>query len=276
MARAQRPGHAGAMRALVILIAFTGVAHAESEAKRVGKMVDSLPELAKLERGRARVTVRGPIAKAKQKEVVGVADQVISDVARRFTAKDGDAQPTITLCLLPTNEQYREAAAAFDDTPSDWGFYRPDHRVAIANLGASIGNLRHELVHPLIGDDFPRIPAWLNEGIAALYGTAKWNGKRFEFLVNYRLKDLQAAIKDGTLPTLAELAASTDKDVRGPKAMTYYAMARYVLLFVEKKGKLSELYGELRDAKDVDAMKKVLASYVDEAKFLAWAGKLRR
>src|SRR5205085_8179392 len=109
---------------------------------------------------------------------------------------------------------------AFDSMPSEWGFYRPDKRVALANLGASIGNLRHELVHPLIGDDFPRIPAWLNEGIAALYGTAKWNGKRFEFLVNYRLKDLQAAIKDGTLPTIAQLAASRDADVRGDRAMT--------------------------------------------------------
>jgi hypothetical protein len=260
---------------VVVLVALTSEVAAESEAKRVDEMAGALPELAKIERGRARVTVRGTVASKKQREVVAVADQVVADVARRFTSADGDAHREIRLLLLPTNEQYREAASAFDDTPSDWGFYRPDLRVAIANLGASIGNLRHELVHPLIGDDFPRIPAWLNEGIAALYGTAKWNGKRFEFLVNYRLRDLQKAIADGSVPTIDELAKSTDADVRGKRAMVFYAMSRYVLLFVEKQGKLSSLYSELRAAKLADHGK-ILASYVDDDTFIAWAKKLRR
>lgn len=262
------------MRALIVLVLLAGPAVAESETKRVGAMVSGLPELGKIERGRARVTVRG-VAK-RPKEALAIADQVIADVGRRFTAKDGDPHAEIQLCVLPDRDSYREAAGAFDDIPSDWGFYRPDKRVAIANLGASIGNLRHELVHPLIGDDFPRIPAWLNEGIAALYGTAKWNGKRFEFLVNYRLKDLQNAIKDGSLPTIAQLAASRDADVRGNRAMTYYAMSRYVLLFVERQGKLSELYAELRDAKDRKDHVAILTRYVDDAKFILWAKKLRR
>ena len=265
----------GAVRALIIVVALTSAASAESESERVDKMVGALPELGTIERGRARVVVRGEVARAKRREVVTVADRVVTDVARRFTRKDGDPHAQIQLCLLPDNARYREASAAFDDTPSDWGFYRPDMRVAMANLGASIGNLRHELVHPLIGDDFPNIPAWLNEGIAALYGTARWNGRRFEFLVNYRLRDLQSAIKDGTVPTIAELAKSTHADVRGPRAMTFYAMSRYVLLFVEKQGKLSELYTELRDA-DRKQHPKILASYVDDAKFIAWAKKLRR
>jgi hypothetical protein len=262
------------MRALLVLVLLAGHAAAETESDRVDAMVSGLPELGKITRGRARVTVRGSVRQPK--EALAIADQVISDVARRFTAKDGDPFGEIQLCVLRDDASYHEAAGAFDSMPSEWGFYRPDKRVAIANLGASIGNLRHELVHPLIGDDFPGIPAWLNEGIAALYGTAKWNGKRFEFLVNYRLKDLQAAIKDGTLPTIAQLAASRDADVRGDRAMTYYAMSRYVLLFVERQGKLSELYAELRDAKDRKAHVTILTKYVDDAKFIVWARKLRR
>ena len=265
------------LRALVVIVALTGNVAAETEAARVDAMVDGLPELAKLSRGRTRVTVHGAVARAKQRAVVSVADQVITDVARRFTAKTGSPHAEIRLCLLSDDTTYREAAGAFEGTlPSEWGFYRADLRVAIANLGASIGNLRHELVHPLIGDDFPRIPAWLNEGIAALYGTAKWNGKQFQFLVNYRLRDLQRAIKAGTLPTIAELAASTNDDVRGDRAMTFYAMSRYVLLFVEQQGKLTELYADLRGAKDRAAHAAILAGYVDEPKFLAWAKKLRR
>ncbi len=261
---------------MIVVVALTSLAAAETERERVDAMVDELPLLARLERGRARVAVRGPVARAKQREVVRVADQVITDVARRFIAK-GDPNPEIQLCLFPDDASYRDATGAFDgSSPSAWGFYRGDLRVALANLGASIGNLRHELVHPLIGDDFPRIPAWLNEGIAALYGTAKWDGKRFVFLVNYRLADVQRAIRDGTLPTIAELAASTNADVRGPRAMTYYGMARYVLLFVEQQGKLSQLYADLRDAKDQSAHAKILGGYVDDAKFVAWATKLRR
>lgn len=263
------------MRTLLIILALATSATAQTEAERVAEMVGGLPELGRVERGRARVTVRGPVAVAKRRELIRVADQVIADVTRRFTGKPGDPYPEIQLCLLPDNARYRAASAAFDDTPSDWGFYRPDLRVAMANLGASIGNLRHELVHPLIGDDFPRAPAWLNEGVAALYGTAKWNGRRFDFLVNYRLRDLQAAIKAGTVPTIAELATSTDRDVRGPQAMTFYAMARYVLLFVDRAGKLSELYAALRDAKDRRAHAAILTSYVDDAEFIAWASALR-
>lgn len=265
------------MRALLWLslwLASTGTAVADTEAGRVDAMIAGLPELGTLERGRARVVMRGAVTKAQRRSVVVVADQVIADVARRFTAKAGDPHAAIRLVLLDSDRSYRTAAAAFDARPSDWGFYRADLRVAIANLGASIGNLRHELVHPLIGDDFRGIPAWLNEGIAALYGTARWNGKRFEFLVNYRLRDLQRAIKAGTLPTIAELAASTDADVRGERAMTYYAMARYVLLFVEQRGKLSELYAALRGA-DRKRHGEILARYVDDAAFVAWAKRLR-
>ena len=112
------------------------------------------------------------------------------------------------------------------------------HAVHVHRLGLA-GGLRHAGqggraradvgVHPLLGDDFPQIPAWLNEGIAALYGSARAGKRGFEFLVNYRLRDLQKALKAGDLPTVDQLAASTADDVRGPRAMTWYAMARYVL-----------------------------------------------
>ena len=259
--------------ALVVVVALSTPAVASGEAERVAKMVAALPQLGTIERGRARVTVRGPIANGRH--VVRVAEQVVADVSRRFMQGAGEPHAPVQLCLLPDDGRYRRAAAAFDDTPSDWGFYRPDLRVAMANLGASIGNLRHELVHPLIGDDFPNIPAWLNEGIAALYGTARWNGRRFEFLVNYRLRDLQRAIRDGTLPTITELARSTNADVRGSRAMVFYAMARYVLLYVEQRGKLSQLYTELRAADRADH-DDVLARYVDDRRFVAWAKRLRR
>jgi hypothetical protein len=172
--------------------------------------------------------------------------------------------------------RYGAVAAAFGDVPSELGFYRPDHRVALANLGRSLGNLRHELAHPLIGDDFPNVPTWLNEGIGSLYGTARPTDHGFEFLVNYRLRDLQRAQREGTMPTLAELAESTDADVHGKRAMVYYAMARYVLLYVDRRGKLANLYGELRAATgDVPKQRGILEAYIDERAFASWVARLR-
>lgn len=231
---------------------------------------DELPVLATHD----RIVVRGQLTRAQLKTGLALVDGVVADVHRRFGA--GPAK-TVTLCLLGDPDAYMRTARDFGgDIPSEWGFYRPDLRIAIANVGQSIGNLRHELVHPLLGDDFPAIPAWLNEGIAALYGTAKPTSKGFVFLVNYRLRDLQRAMRRGELPTLAELAASTDEDVRGDRAAVFYAMSRYVLLYAERQGKLGALYAAMRDASgDVDAQRAALERIVDERAFRAWAAKLR-
>lgn len=230
--------------------------------------------LASVHGQRARIEVDGEVSAKRAKEVIALVKAVVADVERRFTrdAKRPDAD--VTLLLYDNADRYREEAAKLGPVISDWGFYLPVKRVAIANVAASIGNLRHELVHPLLGDDYPTIPAWLNEGVAALYGSAKQSKGRFVFLVNYRLRDLQRALKQGTLPSLAELAASTDADVRGNQAMTYYALSRYVLLYADKLGTLDALYAELRD-NHVKKHVEILSRYIDETAFHAWVRKLR-
>ena len=271
----RKPRHHHAVRTRLI-VTVLAACPATSGADRVRDAVDAVPELGTVEHGRAHVVVRGELGKAARREALHIADEVIADVERRFTRATTKADPTVTLCLMPNDARFLEVARTFgEEPPSTWGFYRPDHRIAIINWGQSIGNLRHELVHPLIGDDFPAIPAWLNEGIAALYGTARPTARGFEFLVNYRLRDLQHAIGKNELPTVAELAISTDADVYGPRAGVYYAMSRYVLLFVERSGKLSQLYGELRAAGDAAKQRDILTRYVDDKQFVAWAKRLR-
>ncbi|TMQ12965.1 MAG: hypothetical protein E6J90_29360 [Deltaproteobacteria bacterium] len=265
------------MSRLVLVVLITLAATVEGAPDRVDAAIQALPVLGTVAHGRARIVVRGEVTAARARDAMALVDLVVGDVQRRFTARARTPDRDITLCLLPDDARLRAVAlAAFGDTPSDLGFYRPDHRVALANLGNSIGNLRHELVHPLLGDDFPQIPAWLNEGIAALYGSARAGKRGFEFLVNYRLRDLQKALKAGDLPTVDQLAASTADDVRGPRAMTWYAMARYVLLYLDRAGKLGELYARLRGAADdTDAQRTILTAYVDDAAFRRWAAALR-
>src|SRR5262245_61578293 len=93
-----------------------------------------------------------------------------SDAGGRGAAPGRDKAAPVTLCLTGTTADYQAFTRAFADVPSDLGFYRPDLRVGVANLGRGAGNLRHELVHPLVGDDYPEIPSWLNEGLGSLYG----------------------------------------------------------------------------------------------------------
>jgi hypothetical protein len=253
--------------AALSLIALTGLAQAAPRDEQP-------PVLAEVKGARARIVVRGELSPARGKQLVSLVTTVVSDVERRFLARH-DADPTVTLLLFDDAATYREAALTLrDPLVSELGFYLPDRRIAIANIGNSVGNLRHELVHPLLGDDFPGIPAWLNEGIAALYGSSTPTKRGMQFLVNYRLRDLQRALKAGTLPTVEQLARSTEAELYGKQAMVYYALARYVLLYVDRQGTLGQLYAELRAAKRSEHAA-VLAKYVNEDSFRVWARKLR-
>src|SRR5262245_50973459 len=137
----------------LVIVALIALAATAQGAPDPVATLQQLPVLATVARGRTRVVVRGEVSRARARDAIALVDQVVGDVQRRFTAPVRTRDRDITLCLLPDTVRLRAVAlAAFGDIPSDLGFYRPDHRVALANLGNSIGNLRHELVHPLLGD----------------------------------------------------------------------------------------------------------------------------
>ena len=117
---------------LLVLALLVGTSHAAPDPK-IQLAVNAIPELAKVSRGRVRVTVRGIVPKAQQKELVQLVDRVVADVGRRFLDSKGDPHAEITLCLFAEDARYRQLAAAFGTPiPSDWGFYRTDQRTATA------------------------------------------------------------------------------------------------------------------------------------------------
>ena len=265
-----------AVAALVLIGLLSAPGRADTEADRVRAACDAFAELGTLDTGPTMVVLRASATGARAAELVKVARAVYDDVNARFVAPRKDSSPPVTLCMASTQDEYTTLTAAFADVPSPLGFYRPDLRVSAINLARGIGNLRHELVHPLIGDDFSGIPSWLNEGMGSLYGTAKPTKSGMAFLVNYRLKDLQRALKAGTLPTLSELVGSTHADVHGDRAMTFYALGRYLMLYLDRHATLDATYAALRAAAgDADAQLAALTSSIDEDAFRAWARKLR-
>jgi hypothetical protein len=261
---------------LGIAVPAVAVADTPSEADRVAAAIEAFPAIGTLDTGPTPVTIRARLTGKRAKKMVTAARQVYDDVNTRFVAEREGDTAAVTIVLAATEKEYAAMTRAFDDSPSPLGFYRSDLRVAVVNLARGVGNLRHELVHPLLGDDYPGIPSWLNEGMGSLYGTARATKTGVEPLVNYRLEDLQRALAADALPTLAELVGSTYADVHGDRAMTFYAMGRYVMLYLHQRGRLDATYAALRGAAgDVDAQRDILAKEIDDDAFRDWARALR-
>jgi hypothetical protein len=235
-----------------------------------------LPVIGRID-GPTPVVVRGHVARARAAAILRQARGVHADVSRRFLTISNRRSQPVQVCVFEDARDYwafvHEVFGEGDY--SSLGFYRGDVRIAVVNLSRGVGNFRHELVHPLLGDDFPGIPTWLNEGIGALYGTANVSGRRIGFLLNYRLRDLHRAIREGTLPDFAGLTGSTGAEVHGASAAVYYAMSRYLLLYLERRGQLDRFYRDARNGPhDPASMLTRLQDLTSYDAFVAWAGKL--
>ena len=243
--------------------------------------VSALPVLGRIERpGATRIVIRGALPKKLARRMVRLAGGVAADVERRFlTGEDKSGLPPVDLCLFATQKTYDAfVAKAYpeDRDPSPLGFYLPGRRLIVANVGRSPGNLRHELAHALLGDDWPDMPDWINEGLGSLYGTAAWQKKGFRFLVNYRLRHLKAAKRAGDLPDLHDLAESGRMQIYGPRAMVWYGLSRYVLLYLDRRGELTKFIRELRaGAPTAGRQRALLTRYVDWGRFLKWVDRLK-
>jgi len=244
------------------------------------RSVEALPELARI--GAAGDTIfilRGRLSKNRAKQIERITRQVHRDVKRRFPGdRDKAGLRPVDVCVFATSKLYRKFAKEVmgsDEYGADRGFFVPYRRLVVADLGRGVGGLRHELVHALLRDEFGSLPDWLDEGLAALYVTAKWTKKGYRFQVNFRLRQLRAARGAGRLPDLEKLAASDDREVYGKNYEAYYALSRYLLLYLERQGRLGKFFEKIRSApRSKEGQLKVLRQFVDYDAFLKWADGL--
>lgn len=243
------------------------------EAARLRKLVMEQPVIGRIDRGPTPVVIRGRVSPRDVPGLVALARIVHADVNRRFVAPRDEHHPPVELVLYEDDTEYQALALGYARVPAGQGFYRPDARVAAVNLSKGRGNLRHELVHPLIVDDFPQIPAWLNEGIASMYGGARVRHGKLVFIANYRLFDLQLAIDERTIPGRNRLAFAGRDELYGPDGAIYYAVSQHVVLFLERTGQLDAYYRTVRA--NPSARGVALAAAVDWRRFVRWASHLR-
>jgi hypothetical protein len=192
-----------------------------------------------------------------------------------------DPNEIITIWLFQDDASYRQyAKSVFGDEPdTPYGYYSPAHGALIMNIATGGGTLVHEIVHPFVRANFPKCPAWLNEGLGSLY---EQSGERDGHIVgypNWRLPGLQRAIKADTVPSFKELTSTTDSEFYGDDKGTNYAQARYLCYYLQEQGKLTKFYHEFvanqkedptgyetlvktLDERDMDAFKKRWETFV--------------
>jgi len=170
---------------------------------------------------------------------------------------------------------------AYEKPPSTpFGFYMSCERKMVMNISTGTGTLAHELVHPLLAEDFEDVPSWFNEGFASLYEQSRQNDDgRMEGLVNWRLPGLQRSLKE---VSLREVMETSTKEFYGERTGANYATARYLCLYLQEQGRLVDFYKEFKqscaaDPTGITSLEKVTTRTLPEleADWKKWVRTLR-
>jgi hypothetical protein len=161
----------------------------------------------------------------------------------------------IALLLFSGERSYNHYARQLfgEEGISVYGYYKPQERTLIMNIGTGAGTLVHEMTHALISFDFPQVPDWFNEGLASLHEASqiRRDESGIDGLTNWRLPGLQKAVRDGRLASLFDLLGETN--FRGEHVGLNYAYARYACLFMQRRGALVDFYDHFRAAHERDS-----------------------
>jgi hypothetical protein len=240
--------------ALAAVLAASATAAAEPTKK---ELEDRAAELVKKLDGQGyTVLVEAPfvvVGDGSAAQVKRIAQGFLRDKVRMLEKDYFTKRPDklIEVWLFSNEKSFRKGAKKFfNDTPdTPYGYYSPEASALIMNV-SGLGTLSHELVHPYMEANFPEVPSWFNEGLASLY---EYPGERKGHIighVNWRLPNLKKEIQAGTLPSLVKLV-QTGRDDFYNADWDAYAQARYLMYYLQEKGKLRDFYAKfLADTKD--------------------------
>ena len=270
--------------AATLLLFHLGPALAEPTQKELEARKEELQK--KLKGQGYTVLVEAPfvvIGDSSAKEVTrvttGFLRSKVAQLEKEFFAKRPDR--VLEVWLFKNRQSFFKGAKKFfDDNPeTPYGYYSPDDNALIMNA-SGLGTLSHELVHPYMEANFPDVPSWFNEGLASLYERPSEKKGHIWGLPNWRLPNLKKEITAETLPGLAKLLG-TSRDEFYNAEFDAYAYARYLLLYLQEQGKLTEFYQKFTADKDDltgrKALEAVLGEPIDsfEPKWRRWTVALR-
>ena len=172
----------------------------------------------------------------------------------------------IEIWLFRNKDTYMKGAKKFfgDEPDTPYGYYSSDHDAMVMNIGPGAGTLVHEVVHPYVEANFPAAPSWFNEGLASLYERPTEKKGHIWGLPNWRLPNLKREIAARTLPDLPRLLGTTSEQFYNAD-FDAYAYARYLLLYLQDQGKLTEFYQKFVADQDDPTGQKALEAVLGEA-----------
>jgi hypothetical protein len=138
--------------------------------------------------------------------------------------------------------------STYEKPPSTpYGFYMSRERKMVMNISTGTGTLAHELVHPLLAEDFPGVPSWFNEGFASLFEQSGERGGKMVGFVNWRLPKLKQMLKIGRGAALTDLMKTTTEQFYGEDDRgVNYATARYLCLYLQEHKLLIPFFQEFK------------------------------
>ncbi|HYF01670.1 MAG TPA: hypothetical protein VEJ18_22305 [Planctomycetota bacterium] len=158
----------------------------------------------------------------------------------------------------------------YEKPPSTpFGFYMARERKMVMNIATGTGTLAHEIVHPLLSEDFPEVPSWFNEGFASLYEQSGPRNGRIVGLVNWRLPGLHKALRSARGVSLKELLETSTDAFYGDARGSNYAAARYLCLWLQERERLADFYRAFKASHNDDptgrtALEKVVGKTLDD------------
>ena len=149
------------------------------------------------------------------------------------------------------------------------------------NYEYGISTYAHELVHALLGEEFPRAPAWINEGIATMVGNSRVVNSHLRYAGSPSLGRMKKALEEGTMIPLSEILQLTGKDYAGrSNSLRYYDAGAQFCRFLHSRNQLLPIYRDLRDntknrETDVEIICRITGLRLDNLE-KAWHDWLRR
>ncbi len=133
----------------------------------------------------------------------------VEKLKKAYFSRDPD--DILDIWLFKDKESYETNAQRLFHTKPDtpYGYYSHADRALIMNIATGGGTLVHEIVHPFVAANFPKCPAWFNEGLGSLYEQCGEEDGQICGYTNWRLPGLQRAIRAKKLPSFETLCSTT-------------------------------------------------------------------
>jgi len=179
-------------------------------------------------------------------EVHRLAKETVGWAVRRLRQDFFARDPTriLDVWLLDDDKSYQAKSIEItgEEPGTPYGFYAPEQGALIMNIATGSGTLVHEIVHPFMEANCPGCPTWFNEGLGSLYEQCSERRGHIVGLRNWRLAELQYAIRQQTLPSFRELTRLTGRNFYNEHHSLNYAQARYLLYALQEGGLLVRYY----------------------------------